>query len=410
VRNTAGTSNTASARNTAGVINTAGASRSDAVGAGGMLLALALQGARNMAGTDNNSFLTTYPGNPRDNLRMLEIRANMDAFATPPLPERALCGSNTVVLWRRRSKQKDEEIQALVLEMDALLKETVDKSVIIVDQKIELDRLRSLFNESTTVNVAPQLGVPAVQSEDTEMEVDVVVLNHVVKNATYGLVETVTTPLGRRRLSLMPPPLPTQQPLHVEETQDSLSFPPVDEVGQLQASNSELKNRIAALGEQYYQWKLAYILMVDKNRQMASEYKKIDNEYLENNSRRDFRLTSWAHIDKLFPWTPDEILMKELNKGLSIIDWRKLAWDYEHEMSAHNLRGDPSTPSVKLWPCPSKFVLDGMECAVCMNGFGPEGGFHLGSCEHIYHPMCLISFMVVRVRRLSTNVFTNYLD
>jgi hypothetical protein len=171
----------------------------------------------------------------------------------------------------------------------------------------------------------------------------------------------------------MPPPPPTQQPLNLEETQDSLSFPPVDEVGQLQASNSNLQNRIAALGEQYYQWKLACILTVDKNCQMASEYNKINNEYLENNSRRDFGLTSWAHVDELFPWIPDETPMKEINKGLSIIDWEKLGWDYEHSMSAHNLRGDPSIQSMKLWPRPSKFVLDGTQCAVCMNGFGPEG-------------------------------------
>ena len=65
-------------------------------------------------------------------------------------------------------------------------------------------------------------------------------------------------------------------------------------------------------------------------------------------------------------------------------------------MSAHNLTDDPSTPFVKLWPRPSKFVTNGTECAVYMNGFGPEGGFHLGSYEDIYHPMCLISFMVVR--------------
>jgi hypothetical protein len=74
-----------------------------------------------MAGADNNPgtsgslgtnqpIFTAYPGNPRDNLRMLEIKANMDAFATPAVPERALCGSNTVALWRRRSKQKDDEI------------------------------------------------------------------------------------------------------------------------------------------------------------------------------------------------------------------------------------------------------------------------------------------------------------
>jgi hypothetical protein len=91
-------------------------------GAGRMLLVLALQGTRNMAGarasagTDNNPgangsaganqpFPTMYLVNPHDNLRMLEIRENMDAFGTPPLSETALCGSNTVTMWRRRYKQ-----------------------------------------------------------------------------------------------------------------------------------------------------------------------------------------------------------------------------------------------------------------------------------------------------------------
>jgi hypothetical protein len=129
---------------------------------------------------------------------------------------------------------------------------------------------------------------------------------------------------------------------------------------------------------------------------MASEYRKIDNEYLENNSRRDFGLTSWTHTDELFSW--EETPMKKINNELSIIDWKKLGWDYEHSMSSHNLRGDSSVPSLKLWPNPSKFVLDKTKCAVCMNGFRSEGGFHLGSCEHFYHPICLISFMVVRRR------------
>jgi hypothetical protein len=74
--------------------------------------------------------------------------------------------------------------------------------------------------------------------EETEMEVDVAALDHVVENATYGLLESITMPLGHRRANLMPPPLPTQQLLNIEETQDSLLFPPIDEVGQLQASNS----------------------------------------------------------------------------------------------------------------------------------------------------------------------------
>jgi hypothetical protein len=137
--------------------------------------------------------------------------------------------------------------------MDALLKETVDKSVIIADQKVELDHLRSLLNESRTANEAPQQGVPTAESEETKMEVDAAALNHVVENATYGLLEPITTPLGRRRANLMPPPPPIQQPLNIEETHDCLSFPPIDEVGQLQAPNSDLKNQIVALGEQYYQ-------------------------------------------------------------------------------------------------------------------------------------------------------------
>jgi hypothetical protein len=39
-----------------------------------------------------------------------------------------------------------------------------------------------------------------------------------------------------------PPPSPTQQPLDTQGMQDSLSFPPIDEVGELRASNSNLKD------------------------------------------------------------------------------------------------------------------------------------------------------------------------
>ena len=53
---------------------------------------------------------------------------------------------------------------------------------------------------------------------------------------------------------------------------------------------------------------------------MASEYMKIDNDYMKNNARREFGITSWAHTDELFPWNPDEIPMKEMDKGISIID------------------------------------------------------------------------------------------
>jgi hypothetical protein len=143
----------------------------------------------------------------------------MDAFGTalvPPTSQMALCGSNTVAMWRRRYKQQEDQIQALTLEMNALLKETTNKSIIIVDQKAELEHLCSLVKESTAMNDALQQGVATVESEDTEIEVDAAAFSYVVENVTYGLVEPVTTPLGRRRATLMLPPPPTQQPLDTQ--------------------------------------------------------------------------------------------------------------------------------------------------------------------------------------------------
>jgi hypothetical protein len=84
--------------------------------------------------------------------------------------------------------------------------------------------------------------------------------------------------------------------------------------------------------------------------------------------------------------------MKKISDGVSIINWLGCGWNDENAMSCHNLR---DVPSMKLWPRPSSFVLDGTDCAVCMNGFQLERELHLGSCEYIYHPMCLISLMVV---------------
>jgi hypothetical protein len=148
----------------------------------------------------------TYPGTLRDNLRMLEIRANLGAFRpNPPVSETGLCGSNTVAVWRRRYKQHEDRIQTLTRDINAFLKETVDKSVIIADQKVELERLHAVVKEPTTTNDARQEVVTSAETEDTDMEVDVVTLDHVVENVTYGLVETETMLLGRRRATLMPP-------------------------------------------------------------------------------------------------------------------------------------------------------------------------------------------------------------
>jgi hypothetical protein len=145
-------------------------------------------------------------GTPRDNLRIMEIRSNLGAFVLdPPVSETGLYGSNTVPVWRRRHKQQEDRIQTLTCDINNLLKETVDKSVIIADQKAELEHLRALVKEPTTTNNAWQEVVITIETEDTKMEVNVVALDHVIENVTYGLVETETMPLGRRRAILMPP-------------------------------------------------------------------------------------------------------------------------------------------------------------------------------------------------------------
>ena len=78
--------------------------------------------------------------------------------------------------------------------------------------------------------------------------------------------------------------------------------------------------------------------------------------------------------------------------GVSIIKWPSCRWDYENAMFNHNLI---SAPSIKLWPKPYSFVLDGTDYMVCLNGFGPKGRFYLWSCKHIYQPMSLIFLIVV---------------
>jgi hypothetical protein len=53
----------------------------------------------------------------------------------------------------------------------------------------------------------------------------------------------------------------------------------MNEIIQLQEDNNLLWKHLSMLGDQYYQWKLAYILTMDQNQQMAIEMEKINKEY-----------------------------------------------------------------------------------------------------------------------------------
>jgi hypothetical protein len=66
---------------------------------------------------------------------------------------------------------------------------------------------------------------------------------------------------------------------------------------------------------------------------------------------RDFALTSWAHINELFPWT--NISTKKV-KNLKIINWAKCTWNYKNATSSHYLQEKPSR---LLWPNPAQFIF-----------------------------------------------------
>ena len=80
----------------------------------------------------------------------------------------------------------------------------------------------------------------------------------------------------------------------------------------------------------------------------------------------------------------------------TLIDWAKLDFDHANATSCHDLQMKPGIKGKKLWLNPAPWILDGTKCAVCYNPFGPEGGWALGSCQCMFHPMCLIKIILVR--------------
>ena len=80
--------------------------------------------------------------------------------------------------------------------------------------------------------------------------------------------------------------------------------------------------------------------------------------------------------------------------GHTILNWAQLEWDYENATSSQSLY-DPPQPVQKFWIVPAKFVFDGTICCTCFNGFGPEGGYSLGTCEHMYQIIFLIAHMLI---------------
>jgi hypothetical protein len=304
------------------------------------------------------------------------------------------------------SQKKDETIKRLEEEILALKLESTQKSDIIAKQAAEIVELR--HRDRHTFTAEDFEGVPNVPSHshavasqanvgDEAQSVDDTNLDNLVDNITSCLLESTPRPrrdrIARRPYVFLPSVNVTVQPfVDPIGIEDSLSFPspnPSMEMVQLRTANEILQKRIASLSEQYYQWKVACILNVDRARQMAMEFKKIDSEYTSLNTRRDFGLTSWAHIDEMFP---SELPMRD---GRSI-DWARLGWNHAEAMSSHALRPSGDVAARKLWPTPATFTQNGDDCSVCLNPFGPEGAYALGTCRCLYHPMCLLGGLLTR--------------
>ena len=139
--------------------------------------------------------------------------------------------------------------------------------------------------------------------------------------------------------------------------------------------------------------RLASNLAMNEAEQMQREVRRVAAEFGDAGQRR-FGLTSWPRVEEMFPDTLPTL------RGNSSIDWnvdRTLQFQfntarYKYVEEGHN------GPHPLLWPNVPDFVHNGDICIICQQPFGPEGGWTLGTCGHVYHPMCLIPYMVTRKR------------
>ena len=289
--------------------------------------------------------------------------------------QKELEGKNAII------SEMEKTIQNLYEEADRM-------NEIIRKQNEEISQLRSAKTPTYVPEASQALipGSPGMNEED---------VNAIIESATHGLLEDTPVRVPRKPIipfasssQVMHPPQRQIMFVDSQETEDSLGFqqPSVPTVSELQATNGMLRKYLIEMSRQYYQWKIACIMNVDRFRQMHDEFKRIDRDYLQLNSKRDFGLTSWADPDEMFP---DSLPM--IGKA---IDWTQLEWEYKTAISNEKIAKN-AKPSL-LWPNPAKYVLDGTECPVCCNVFGLEGGWQLGSCQCMYHPQCLISHALIR--------------
>ena len=121
--------------------------------------------------------------------------------------------------------------------------------------------------------------------------------------------------------------------------------------------------------------KLGTILAIARARQYEAEFDGIMEKWNQNARLRSLLLTSWPLEETMYlpEWTADAYQASSGSFYWHLIEDETHNFDAEkqHDYPAR-LRG------TKMWPNPHPMVVDGSQCTLCQNPFGPEGCFTVG--------------------------------
>ena len=222
------------------------------------------------------------------------------------------CNQYELNLLQRKVEKRDQlivEKDATIAEKDGAINIYCSTIATLTQQLAELCLVRSTEERNATESVP-----------HSNADLDILVAN--LAKAIVDATLTPPRPPSRKQLtSLLDNP--SGQSCIVQESQDSLSFPslppglPITEVAaliandqastdieemvKLQEDNAKLKQELQTLQSNHgkldeefksltglhYQLKLACLWTMDRNRQLALEFERIDQQYKKKNTQRD---------------------------------------------------------------------------------------------------------------------------
>ena len=265
------------------------------------------------------------------------------------------------------------------------------------------ERIQALENE----NAELRSQIAAATSQQRRLSIEVspsaLRLDDVIERASCGLVEEmVATPMDSafttrpRQLPFGGTPVASASTIELEMYK-ARAIKAEGEVQTLTTHNRLLKHRREEMMLDMGHMKLGITVARNESEQMQREVKKVAAQF-KDGAQRYFGITSWPLVEELFPDDMPE------NVRDSSIDWNNAPeYGFQFETARYrygdnDAQGNPVGLRPLLWPKVPRYVTDGSVCIMCNCPFGPEGAYSLGTCPHVYHPQCLIPYMVTRKR------------